>query len=193
MAIFCFYNTWVANVFPCEPKELRLKLLPVLEWTTLLIDWGCSGVARDSIDGGAEACWGVFGVANPVAEAGAATNVDVEVFEPLNGDILKPDRLIERLKESNMASTWIMAVYRLNTWLDVIWCRFSGTISICLKNKVVVNFKIFGFRNHNSVKVILCQLVKNMPDSTRFDCHNNNNLRWNYKRSQWPLFVNCVN
>ena len=52
----------------------------------------------------------MFGAANPDAEAGAATNVEVDVFEPLNGDILKPDRLIERLKESSMASTWIMAL-----------------------------------------------------------------------------------
>lgn len=135
----------------------------------------------------------MFDVANPIAEAGAATNVDVEVFEPLNGDILKPDRLIERLKESNMASTWIMAVYRLNTWLDVIWYRLSGTISICLKNKVDVKFKKFGFSNHNSVKV--CILVKNMPHSTRFDCHNNIISAEIIKngRSLWPLFVNCVN
>jgi hypothetical protein len=52
----------------------------------------------------------VFGAASPVAVLGAATNVDVDVFEPLKGDILKPVRLIERLKESSMASTWIMAL-----------------------------------------------------------------------------------
>ena len=76
----------------------------------------------------------MFGAANPDAEAGAATNVEVDVFEPLNGDILKPDRLIERLKESSMASTWIMALLtaqHMATTRDL--CRFSGTRSICLK------------------------------------------------------------
>lgn len=84
--------TWAESDFPWDPAELRLKLLPVLEWTfegSDLIRWGSE-----------------VGLSTFVADV-AAGSVAVDVFDALNGD-MKPDLFMDRLSESIMASTWII-------------------------------------------------------------------------------------
>jgi hypothetical protein len=71
----------------------------VLEWTLAGIGSG----TRVSVGGFTT----VVGTATVGAFAAVATNVVVEVFDALNGD-MKPVRLIERVNESSMASTCIM-------------------------------------------------------------------------------------
>ena len=109
----------------------------------------------------------MFGAANPDAEAGAATNVEVDVFEPLNGDILKPDRLIERLKESSMASTWIMALLtaqHMATTRDFVsFLRHE----INLPEKIKLKSILVIFTKHSSLNKINILLYN--PKIVQFD------------------------
>ena len=87
--------TCARNAFPWDPFELRLRLLPVLEWTCggsgLIIGWSVS-----------------VGLAEMFVADAVAGSVAVDVFDVLNVD-MKPERLIDRLSESSMASTWIIS------------------------------------------------------------------------------------